>query len=145
MSFPLITCTATCDDWFQFSSWRNTAGNQKLQVTGYVYNLSKHMTKSTKWHVRPAKTMISLGIRPVWSEYSLSAWKKLGSLSTDLADSEDSDQTGQMPRLIRVFAMRTCHFVGSVMRWLNFFLILPRSSNCSFLPMYWWSCFAKQP
>ena len=28
-----------------------------------------------------------------------------------LADSEDSDQTGRMPRLIRVFAGRTCHFV----------------------------------
>ena len=27
------------------------------------------MTNPTKWHVRPAKTQISLGIRPVWSEY----------------------------------------------------------------------------
>ena len=27
------------------------------------------------------------------------------------ADSEDSDQTGRMPRLIRLFAGRTCHFV----------------------------------
>ena len=26
-------------------------------------------------------------------------------------DSEDSDQTGRMPRLIRVFAVRTCHFL----------------------------------
>ena len=25
-----------------------------------------------------------------------------------------TDQTGQMPRLIRVFAGRTCHFVGFV-------------------------------
>ena len=33
-------------------------------------------------------------------------------------DSEDSDQTGRMPRLIGVFAGRTCHFVGFVMRWL---------------------------
>ena len=31
------------------------------------------------------------------------------------ADSEDSDQTGRMPRLIWVFAGRTCHFVGFVM------------------------------
>ena len=29
------------------------------------------MTKPTKWHVRPAKTQISLGIHPVWSESSL--------------------------------------------------------------------------
>ena len=34
------------------------------------------------------------------------------------ADSEDSDQTGQIPGLIRVFAGCTCHFVGFVMRWL---------------------------
>ena len=34
------------------------------------------------------------------------------------ADSEDSDQTGWMPRPIWVFTGRTCHFVGFVMRWL---------------------------
>ena len=33
--------------------------------------MSRHTTKPTKWHVRPAKTQISLGIRPVWSESSL--------------------------------------------------------------------------
>ena len=33
------------------------------------------------------------------------------------ANSEDSDQTGQMPRLIWVFAGCTCHFVGFVMRY----------------------------
>ena len=58
------------------------------------------------WHdktntvaVRPAKTQIILGIRPVWSESSLSAWRKLGSLATHWAHSEDSDQTGRMPML----------------------------------------------
>ena len=34
------------------------------------------------------------------------------------ADSEDSDQTGRMTRLTRVFAGRTDHFVGFVMRRL---------------------------
>ena len=34
------------------------------------------------------------------------------------ADSEDSDQTGRMPRLIGVFAGRTCQSVGFVMRLL---------------------------
>ena len=38
--------------------------------------------KTNKMTVRPAKTQISLGIRPVWSESSLSAWRKLGSLAT---------------------------------------------------------------
>ena len=62
------------------------------------------MTKPTKWHVRPAKTQISLSIRPVWSESSLSPWIKLGSLATHWACIEDSDQTWRMPRLIWVFA-----------------------------------------
>ena len=50
--------------------------------------------------VRPAKTQISLGIRPVRSESLLCAqWvaKDRRFLHTD---SEDSDQTGRMPRLI---------------------------------------------
>ena len=41
-------------------------------------HMSRLMTKPTKWHVCPAKTQISLGIHPVWSESSLSAWRKLG-------------------------------------------------------------------
>ena len=63
--------------------------------------------KTNKMTVRPAKTQISLGIRPVWSESLLSAWRKLGSLTTHWAHSEDFDQTVWMPRLIRVFAGRT--------------------------------------
>ena len=59
------------------------------------------------WHVRPAKTQISLGICPVWSESLLSAWRKLGSLATHWAHSEDSDQTVWMHRLIWDFAWRT--------------------------------------
>ena len=68
--------------------------------------MSRLMTKPTKCHVHPAKTQISLGIRPVWSESSLFAWRKLGYLATHWAHSEDSDQTGRMPRLICVFARR---------------------------------------
>ena len=72
------------------------------------------MQTKEPWHdktnnvaVRLAKTQISLGIRLVWSVSSLSAWRDLGSLATHWAHSEDSDQTGQMPRLIWVFAGRT--------------------------------------
>ena len=63
--------------------------------------------KTNKVTVRPAKTQISLGIRSVWSESSLSAWRYPGSLATHWAHSEDSDQTGRMPRLIWVFTGRT--------------------------------------
>ena len=50
---------------------------------------------------------------------SLSAWRKLGSLATHWANSKDSDQTGRMPKLIWVFAERTCHFVGFVIGGSN--------------------------
>ena len=40
------------------------------------------------------------------------------------ADSEDSDQTGRMHRLIYVFAGRNGHFVGFVMQRLMYTLQL---------------------
>ena len=62
------------------------------------------MTKPTKWHVLPAKTQISLGICPVRSEASLCAQYVVKGPIRLHADSEVSDQTGWMPRLICVFA-----------------------------------------
>ena len=79
----------------------------KLLLVFYpLTTLSRLMTKPTKWHMRPAKSQISLGISPVWSESSLSTWKKLGSLVTHWAHSEDSDQTGRTLMLIWDFAWR---------------------------------------
>ena len=43
--------------------------------------MSWSMTKPIKWSVQPVKTQISLGIHPVWSESSLSAWRNFGSLA----------------------------------------------------------------
>ena len=77
--------------------------------------------KTNKMSVRPAKTQISLGIRPVWSESSLCAQRVPKDPKFLHADSEDSDQTGRMPRLIWVFAGRTCHFVGFVTRRLKWY------------------------
>ena len=77
------------------------------------------MPKPTMWPVHPAKTQISLGIRPVWSEYSLCAQWVAKDPSFLHAVSEDSDRTGRMPRLIWVFAGRTYHLVGFVMRRLK--------------------------
>ena len=70
--------------------------------------------KTSKLIVGPAKTQSSLGIRPVWSESSLCAQWVAKDTSYLHADSEDSDQTGRMPKLIWVFAGRTvtlwfCH------------------------------------
>ena len=94
------------------------------------------MTKPTKWHLCPAKTQISLGIRPVWSESSLCTQWVAKDPSFLHADSEDSDQTGWMPRLTWVFAGRTCYFVSFVMRrlicislFLNHILVILKSPN----------------
>ena len=72
------------------------------------------MTKPIKWHICPAKTQISLGIRPDWSESSLSAWRKVGSLATHWAHSEDwSDWADAQADLSLRWAHT--HFVGFVM------------------------------
>ena len=60
--------------------------------------------KTNKMSLHPAKTQISRGIHPVWSESSLCAQWVAKDPSFLHADSEDSDQTGRMPRLIWVFA-----------------------------------------
>ena len=65
--------------------------------------------KINKMTVHPAKTQISLGILPVWSESSLSAWRNFVSLASHWARSEVSGQTVRMPGLIWVFA--GCTFI----------------------------------
>ena len=72
----------------QFDSSRNLGSRQTILWLYMIFKNAKHdapqivvsanktatkncemsrlMTKPTKWHVRPAKTQISLGIRPVW-------------------------------------------------------------------------------
>ena len=77
----------------------------KLLISACKYYEPRH-DKTNKMSVRPAKTQISLGIRLVWLESSLFAWRTLWSLANHWAHSEDSDQTRRMPRLIWVFAGR---------------------------------------
>ena len=63
--------------------------------------------------VRPVKTQIC----PVWSVFAVPHEETLGpKLPTECP--VKTDQTGRMPRLIRVFAGHTVHFVGFVVRWL---------------------------
>ena len=47
--------------------------------------MSRNTTKPKKLLMRPAKTQISLGIRPDWSESLLSAWRNLGVRSYSLS------------------------------------------------------------
>ena len=66
----------------------------KVKDSTQQIHMSQRMTKPNKWHVRPAKTQISLGIRPVWSEYSLCAQWTSQDPSFLHADSKDSDLGG---------------------------------------------------
>ena len=63
--------------------------------------------KTNKVAVRPVKTQISLGICPVWLEPLLCVHWVAKDPTFLHADSEDSDQTGRMPRLIWVVTGRT--------------------------------------
>ena len=72
--------------WHQMTLWNVTF----IDIIGTLYE-PRH-DKTNKVTVCPAKTQIILGIRPVWSESLLSAWRKLGSLATHWAHSKDSDQ-----------------------------------------------------
>ena len=55
------------------------------------------MTKTNEIDVRPAKTQISLGIRP--ESLQCAKWVAEDPMFLH-ADSEDSNRTGRMPRLI---------------------------------------------
>ena len=63
------------------SKKKTTKKKKKTRKPWPEENVPRH-DKPNKMTVRPAKAQISLGIRPVWSESSLSAWRKLGSLAT---------------------------------------------------------------
>ena len=81
----------------------NLKQNYHRLLVFWIKHLSRLMTKPTKW----------LCICPVWSESLLCArWVAKDPSFLHV----NSDQIGRMPRLIRVFAGRTCHFVGFVIR-----------------------------
>ena len=83
-----------------------------------------HDKNQQKWPVHPAKTWISLGIHPVWSESSLSAWIKFGSLATLWAHSEDwSDWTDAQADL-------SLHWAGRSVCWFCHALA-DQSSMCA--------------
>ena len=75
--------------------------------------------KTSNVAVRPAKTRISLGIRPVCSESSLSACRKLGSLATHWAHSEDWSVWADAQADLSLRWAHT-HFVGFVMRRVSY-------------------------
>ena len=83
--------------------------------------MSRLVTKPTKWPLFPAKTQISMGIRRVRLESSLSAWRNTESSATHWAHCEESDQSGHQTDLSPRWAHRSdcwfcheaAHFVAS--------------------------------
>ena len=69
-----------------------------------------------------------MGGCPVWSEFSMCTLRVAKDLIYLQADSEDSNQTGWMPRLIWVFAGRTNHFVSYFTMRLIWPFVLASSS-----------------
>ena len=106
-----IKCT-----WTKFWGETFTVKQIKRDMMTNIINEPRD-DKTNKMTVRPAKTKISLGICPVWSESLLSTGRKLGSLATHWAHSEDSDQTGRMPQAepsLRWAHMPFCWFCHDV-------------------------------
>ena len=100
-----------------------------LNLSSTIEEMSCLMTKPTKWHVHPAKTQISLGIRPVWSESSLSAWRNTGSLATHWRTTKTLVRRGgSESSLLLVFVMRRLklYTVEDGRRWMHFRHVLQR-------------------
>ena len=74
--------------------------------------------------MRLAKTQISLGILPVWSESSLSAWRKRGSLAQGRLWSDWADAQADLS-----LRWAHSHFVGFVMSRLIYSPIFMKYIN----------------
>ena len=80
--------------------------------------------KTNKWLVRQAKTQISLGIRPVWTETSPPAWGKLGSFATHWAKAKTLIRLGGCPgwsesSLAHMSFCWFCHAAAQIIEYEN--------------------------
>ena len=108
--------------------------------------MSRNMTKATMWHVGPAKTQISLGIPPVWSESSLCAQWVAKDPRFLHADSKDSWADWADAQADLSLRWMQAHFVGFVMSrftssstwWLHNYI--QRITNCMTQVLFfvWW-------
>ena len=79
----------------------------------------RHRYYCIKWQLSCRMTKTT-----VWTESLLCALRIANGPRCPHAASEGTDQTGQMPRLICVFAGCTVHFVGIVALWFNYMLTI---------------------
>ena len=146
----MIDCIQGVDDLIIV--WRSPVNIwlNYVSFSGFGVSYEPRHDKTNSVFVRPAKTQISLVIHPVWSESSLYTQWVAKDPSFLHADSEDSDETGRMARLIWVFAGHTlillvlsCRgsysnalkFVNKLIKltwcrkWLTVLLVLSKTSN----------------
>ena len=117
----------------QFNGWKFYSMATHQQRCIWKHNLQDHKTKFEPPHDKTndmtcalSKDSDQCGICPVWSESLLCAQFAAKGPSFLHADSEDSDQTGQMTRLMWAFTGCTGHIVGFVMQQLNSLLVLQK-------------------
>ena len=72
-------------------------------IRGFAVHMKQHWVLSYPLSTQPRLT--DQGRCPGWSEASLSTWSNTGSLATHCVHSQDWLWSGQMPRLIRGFAV----------------------------------------
>ena len=108
---PVWSESSQCTQWIAEDPRFPHADSEDSDQTGWMPRLiwvfaghtaillAQH-DKTNKMSVRPAKTRISLGVCPVWSESLQCAQWVAKDPRFPHADGEDSDQTGWMPRLI---------------------------------------------
>ena len=89
------------------------------------HKMSRDMTKPTMWLCAQRRLRSAWASSPPRIIRVFAAWRKLGSLATHWAHSEDSEQTGRVPRLIWVFAGRTLILLVLSCRGSNVIKISP--------------------
>ena len=94
--------------------------------TDHVYHnrnknnkMSRDVTKPAKWVCAQRRLKSAWASAKSYQILRCAQWVAKGPRFLHV-DSEDSDQTGRMPRLIWVFAGRTCSFIGFVTSRLKF-------------------------
>ena len=107
-----------CPDWRGARQWQ-IEEQTRPGLAWYIIEPSHD--NINKMTVRLAKTQISLGIHPVWSKHSQCTQWVAEDPRFLHVDSKDSDQTGRMPRLIRVFA--GAHAILLVLLWGGYFCL----------------------
>ena len=118
---PLLFCPYKAKKHFLNS---DLVGTNLHLLRDLICFLSRKITKEQLHDKTNKMTCAQQRLRSAWasvqSDQSLLCIQWVAKDPSFLhADSEDSDQTGQMPRLIWFFAGRKCHLVGFVMRRLK--------------------------